>query len=109
VYIHEQEFGLRDPLAACYRALRDGGGAAGRDLEPVLRGAAPRPRSPELAGRLLAVLTEVGLVELDRERAAARTTARPRATLEESSAYRAYRQRHEDGLRYLGSRIRQAA
>jgi single-stranded-DNA-specific exonuclease len=109
LYIHEQEFGLRDQLAACYRALRDGGGAAGRELEAVLRGAAPRARSPELAGRLLAVLTEIGLVELDRKRVAAAVTARRRATLEDSPAYRAYRQRHEDGLRYLGSRTRQAA
>jgi hypothetical protein len=116
VHIHEQEYGLRDPLAACYRALRDGGGAAGRELEAVLRGAAPRARSPELAGRLLAVLTEIDLVELDRERAAATTipregaqAARQRATLDDSPAYRGYRQRHEDGLRYLGSRTRQAA
>jgi hypothetical protein len=109
IHIHEQEFGLRDPLADCYRTLRDRGGAAGRDLETVLRGAGPLPRSPELAGRLLAVLTEIGLVGLDRGRDAAAVIARGRATLEDSAAYRAYERRREDGLRYLGSRTRQAA
>jgi len=109
VHVHEQEFGLRDPLAACYRSLRDRGGAAGRDLEAVLRGAGPRQRSPELAGRLLAVLTEVGLVDLDRARGAATVTARRRAALEGSTAYRAYEQRRKDGLSYLESRTRLAA
>jgi single-stranded-DNA-specific exonuclease len=109
VHIHEQELGLRDPLAACYRTLRDRGGAAGRDLETVLRGPGPPERSPELAGRLLAVLTETGLVDLDRERAAATVTARRRATLEDSAAYRAYERQHKDGLAYLGQRTRQAA
>jgi single-stranded-DNA-specific exonuclease len=98
-HTHEQEYGLRDSLAACYRSLRDRGGAAGRELEAVLRGEA---RSPEHAGRLLRVLTEVGLVDLDRERAAVTITERRRVTLEHSSAYRDYQQTREDGLRYLG-------
>ncbi|MGH2852359.1 MAG: DHHA1 domain-containing protein, partial [Solirubrobacteraceae bacterium] len=106
VHIHEREYGLRDPLAACYRALRDRGGAAGRDLEEVLRGEA---RSPELAGRLLRVLTEVDLVELDRERSAVTVTARPRVSLDASAAYREYERRRLDGQRYLESRTRQAA
>jgi single-stranded-DNA-specific exonuclease len=112
LYIHDQEFALRAPLAACYRTLRDRGGAAGRDLEAVLRGDESRPRPPELAGRLLAVLTQLGLVELDRERATALVRppgGRRRATLEDSPAYREYRRRHEDGLRYLGSRTSKAA
>jgi single-stranded-DNA-specific exonuclease len=106
VHIHEREYGLRDPLAACYRALRDRGGAAGRDLEEILRGEA---RSPELAGRLLRVLTEVDLVELDPERNAVTVTARPRVSLDASAAYREYERRRLDGQRYLESRTRQAA
>jgi single-stranded-DNA-specific exonuclease len=105
-HTHEQEYGLRDSLAACYRSLRDRGGAAGRELEAVLRGEA---RSPEHAGRLLRVLTEVGLVDLDRERAAVTLTEQRRVTLEHSSAYRDYQQTREDGLRYLGLTTRQAA
>ena len=109
VHIHEQEYGLRDPLAACYRALRARGGAAGRDLEAVLRGDAPQHRSPELAGRLLRVLAEVGLIELDGRRAAATVTPRGRVSLDASPAYREYGRRWQDGLTYLGSRARQAA
>jgi single-stranded-DNA-specific exonuclease len=105
-HTHEQEYGLRDSLAACYRSLRDCGGAAGRELEAVLRGEA---RSPEHAGRLLRVLTEVGLVDLDRERAAVVVTEQRRVTLEHSSAYRDYQQTREDGLRYLGLKTPQAA
>ena len=106
-HIHEQEYGLRDSLAACYRTLRDRGGAAGRELEAVLREAAP---SPEGAGRLLAILTQVGLVDLDRERVAVTVTQRRRATLEDSPAYREYERTRQDGLRYLATTTdRQAA
>ena len=48
--INEHEYGLRASLASLYRVLRDGGGAAGEELEAVLRGDAQRPRSPALAG-----------------------------------------------------------
>ena len=65
-HIHEREYGLRASLAALYRALRDRGGAAGEELEAALRGDGPRPRSAALAGRLLRVLAELDLVELDR-------------------------------------------
>ena len=106
-HIHEQEYGLRDSLAACYRTLRDRGGAAGRELEAVLREAAP---SPEGAGRLLAILTEVGLFDLDRQRLAVTVTERRCVTLEQSSAYRDYERTRQDGLRYLGMTTdRQAA
>ena len=109
VHIHEQEFALRDPLAACYRSLRDRGRVAGRDLEAVLRGDPPHARSPELAGRLLAVLTETGLAELDRTVPAAAITALGRASLEDSATYRDCERRREDGLRFLAARRRQAA
>jgi len=106
-YKHQQEYGLRDSLAACYRVLRGRGGAVGRELETVLREEAP---SPEGAGRLLAILTEVGLVDLDRERVAVTVTERRRVTLEQSPAYRDYERTRQDGLRYLGiTTPRQAA
>jgi single-stranded-DNA-specific exonuclease len=107
IHKHQQEYGLRDSLAVCYRALRDRGGADGRELETVLRGGAP---SPERAGRLLRILTEVGLVDLDRERVAVAVTERRRVSLERSPAYRDYERTRQDGLRYLGMTTpRQAA
>jgi single-stranded-DNA-specific exonuclease len=106
VHTHEREYGLRSSLAAGYRALRDRGTVAGRELEALLRGEAP---SPEAAGRLLLVLTEVGLVALDREREAVTLTERGRVSLEQSAAYRHYEQTREDGLRYLGLKTAQAA
>ncbi|HVC85754.1 MAG TPA: single-stranded-DNA-specific exonuclease RecJ [Solirubrobacteraceae bacterium] len=108
-HIHEREYGLRDSLAAGYRTLRARGGAAGRELEAILRGETSQSPSPEHAGRLLRVLTEVGLVSLDRERAAVTVTERRGVTLEDSAAYRDYQRIRQDGLRYLGLTTRQAA
>jgi single-stranded-DNA-specific exonuclease len=99
LHIHGREHQLRDSLADCYRALRDGGGAAGEELEAALRGSGAR--SAELAGRVLRVLTELDLVTLDRERRAVRVTGTGRVALERSPAYVAYQQRLQDGLRYL--------
>jgi len=106
-HIHEREYGLRDSMAACYRTLRDRGGAAGRELETILRETAP---SPEAAGRLLAILTEVGLVDLDRERLAVTVIERGRVSLDQSPAYRHYERTRQDGLTYLATTThRQAA
>jgi single-stranded-DNA-specific exonuclease len=107
--INEQEYGLRAPLAALYRALRARDGAAGEELETVLRADPDRPRSPALAGRLLRVLVELRLVSLDRERAAVRLTAAGRTALERSPAFRAYEHRREDGQRYLSRATARAA
>ncbi|HEY5143520.1 MAG TPA: DHHA1 domain-containing protein, partial [Solirubrobacteraceae bacterium] len=93
---HDHE--LRAGLAALYRALRDGAGAP---LEDLLRGEAATAPTPARAGRLLRVLLELGLVELDR---GAGTVAVPRAErteLEGSAAFRAYAARREEGLRWL--------
>jgi single-stranded-DNA-specific exonuclease len=109
--IHQWDFALRDPLTALYRALRDTGEVRGEALEAVLRGGGPQPRSAALAGRLVRVLSELGLVILDREGRALRLAERPaRTALDRSAAYRAYHRRLEDGLRFLTSdTIRQAA
>ena len=108
-HIHEREYGLRDSLAARYRTLRDRGGAAGGELEAILRGETSQSPSPEHAGRLLRVLTEVGLVNLDRASTAVIVTERRGVTLEHSAAYRDYQRIRQDGLRYLGLTTRQAA
>ena len=67
----------------------------------MLRGDGPQPRSAALAGRLVRVLSELGLVDLDREGPALDGgRRRARTSLERSPAFRAYQQRLEDGLRF---------
>jgi single-stranded-DNA-specific exonuclease len=102
--IHEWDFALRDPLAALYRALRAACPAGGEACEAVLRGQGPQPRSAALAGRLVRVLTELGVVVLDRAGPALEVVDRPaRTALERSPAFRAYERRLEDGRRFLNS------
>jgi len=99
--IHEREYALRAQLTATYRALRAAGGAAGEELEALLRGDPQTPRPAALAGRLVRVLAELGLVSLDPQARALSVPAAERTALERSEAYRAYRQRYEDGRRFL--------
>lgn len=99
--IQEMEHGLRAPLAAVYRGLRDAGGAQGDALAALLRGDGAHGRSPALAGRLLRVLSELSLVHLDQDRMAARVLAAARTDLEQSATYRDSQRRYEDGQRYL--------
>jgi single-stranded-DNA-specific exonuclease len=107
--ITEREYGLRAPLAALYRALRDRGGAEGEELEAALRGEPSRPRSPALAGRLLRVLVELRLVSLDRDRPAVTVPAAERTALERSPAFLASQQRREDAIRFLNEQTARAA
>ena len=99
--IHESEHALRAALVSLYRALRDRGGAAGEELEALLRGDATHGRSVEQAARLVAILTELGLVSLDRDLPALVVVDAERTALERSPTYRAAMQRHEDGRRWL--------
>ncbi len=83
---HEHRFDLRAPVAAVYRALRDGHPLDGWD--------------PAVAARAILVLAELGLVD---ETALSVHPAPQRTALEASPAYRAYTLRLEDGRRYLSS------
>ena len=104
VRIHTWDFALRDPLAALYRALRACRETGGEACEALLRGEGPQPRSAALAGRLVRVLTELDLVDFDREGPALRAVESPeRTALERSAAFRAYHRRLEDGLEFLSS------
>ena len=67
VRIHEWDFALREPLTAVYRALRAAGRCAVRPARRCSAGDGPQPRSAALAGRLVRVLAELGLVDLDRD------------------------------------------
>jgi single-stranded-DNA-specific exonuclease len=99
--IHESEHALRAALVPLYRALRDHGGAAGEELEALLRGDAAHGRSVAQATRLVGILTELGLVSLDRDLPALEVVDAGRTALVRSSTYRAALQRHEDGRRWL--------
>jgi single-stranded-DNA-specific exonuclease len=99
--IHESEHALRAALVPLYRALRDRGGAAGEELEALLRGDATHGRSVAEAARLTTILTELGLVSLDRDLPALAVVEAGRTQLERSATYRAAMQRYEDGRRWL--------
>ena len=77
----------------------------------MLTGEGPQPRTPALAGRLLRVLAELDLVDLERgaEPALRIVEAPARTALEASAAFRAYHRRLEDGLSYLTSQSIRAA
>jgi single-stranded-DNA-specific exonuclease len=57
------ELDLRQSLVEAYRALRDAGTLAGGALERALRGGGRYPRSARCGGRVLRILTELGLAE----------------------------------------------
>jgi single-stranded-DNA-specific exonuclease len=107
--VHDLQYGLREPLAALYRALRDAGGAREEGLETLLRGADPNERSGAFAGRLLRVLRELELVTVDREHEEVTAPAGRRTELEASGAYREYSRRREEGLTYLRKATARAA
>jgi single-stranded-DNA-specific exonuclease len=101
--MHELEYGLRSPLGALYRSLRDRGRVTGEELEQLLRGDGPHGRPARLAGRLMRVLAELELVSLDRDLPALAVASSAPTALERSPAYRAYATRYEDGQRFLSS------
>ncbi len=109
--IHEWDFALRDPLTAVYRALKATDGTSGEATEQLLRGEGPQPRSAALAGRLVRVLTELGLASFDRAGQGLKAAEHPQRTeLERSAAYMAYQRRLEDGRQFLtNSNTRRAA
>jgi hypothetical protein len=106
---HEHEYGQRELLATLYRGLRDRAGAAGGELEALLRGDAERPRSAAAAGRGLRVLAELGLVAVDRADRSVAVPAAGRTELERSTAFRAYERRYEDGVGWLSGATARAA
>ena len=92
-----------------YRALRDAGGAAGEELEALLRGDPQTPRPATLAGRVVRVLAELNLVSLDPDTRTLAVPVAQRTALERSAAFRAYQQRLEDGRRWLTLQTAKAA
>jgi single-stranded-DNA-specific exonuclease len=106
VRVVESELELRPHLVAIFRELRAAGGAPSPDrLAAILRGPGPYARSPELAGRCVRVLLELGLAQSSPERGAQglRVVSSEATELERSGSYGAYRARLEEARRYLGS------
>jgi single-stranded-DNA-specific exonuclease len=101
--MHEMEYGLRASLVALYRSLRQRRKVTGGELEQVLRGDGPHGRPARLAGRLISVLAELGLVSLDRDLPALALAGVATTALERSPSFRVYAKRYEDGQRYLNS------
>jgi single-stranded-DNA-specific exonuclease len=100
--VHSEEWPLRPALVALYRALSQ----PNRDLRDALQGAASLPRSPEVAGRRLRVLEEAGVVRWQRSGTARalRVVSSETKDLERMPAFVAYRDRHEEGRRFLSRR-----
>jgi single-stranded-DNA-specific exonuclease len=107
--VHARDHDLRAPLRELYREIRNAGALVGPTLAAALAGHAAIPRPPLLAGRLLRVLAELELIEIDRRgESVAVRPARPTA-LERSAAFRAHSERLLEGCRLLGDGLSQAA
>jgi single-stranded-DNA-specific exonuclease len=87
------ELDLRPQLIETYRAIRElPPNAAARDLETALRGSGRYPRSARACARLVRVLTELGLIELDPAARVCRILDAARRDLDLSPTYRACRE-----------------
>jgi hypothetical protein len=83
-------------------AATSSGPVSGDALAGIRRGAGAQPRSGTVAGRLLRVLSELGLIALAADPLAVTVPqAAGRTELERSPAFRAYSQRLRDGLAFL--------
>jgi single-stranded-DNA-specific exonuclease len=106
----EHDYDLRQLLVDLYRALRERRSVAGPELEAFLEGDGPRPRDSALAARLVTVLLELNLAELD---ATGPVTLRyvhaERTALERSPTYREAQARLEEGRTVLGTALPRAA
>jgi single-stranded-DNA-specific exonuclease len=100
VHVLERRYGLRPALVELYRALRSGDA----DLDGVLA-----PYGPALAGRLLRVLVELGLVAVDRDTRRAIVLESQRTDLERSAAFQGSERRLREGVAWLTSASAKAA
>ncbi len=106
--VHAEEWPSRAWLARIYRALearsRLAGGVEAPLARAVLEGEGrSHPLSPETGGRTSRVLAELGLVRWERSGDARSlgVVSSSGTDLERSAAFLAYRERYEDGKRFL--------
>jgi len=108
--VHEEEWPRREALAALYRVMRDrhpgGTGLREDDLRKALHGPGRHPRAPEAGARRIRVLEEVGAVEWDSAATARalRVVSSVTKDLELTKSFVAYRERYEEGRRFLSRR-----
>jgi single-stranded-DNA-specific exonuclease len=102
--VAEEGLGLRRPLEAIFRDLREAGEAEGERLRELLRGDGAHRRSPELAGRCVRVLLELGLLRRRSNHGggALGAVSSEATELERSVAFRAYRAQLEEAKEFLG-------
>jgi len=99
-HVHDEQHALRDHLTAAYRLLRRASG----DVAVAL------PRSPVAAGRVLAVLSELGLADVDVATLSVQVSAfGGRTELERSATFVACSARHTEGQRWLSGGLARAA
>ena len=104
--MHADEWPSRSSLATLYRALgaRAGSGLERATARALLCGEGrAHPLSPEATARSALVLTELGLIDWAGSGATELlgVVSSPGTDLERSAAFVAYRERYEEGRRYL--------
>ena len=97
---------LRPQLTEVYRALRElPQDAPATGLEAALRGPGRYPRAAAICARLLRVLTELGLIELDLAAPSCRVAEAGRSDLDLSPTFRAAREQLEATERALAPEL----
>jgi hypothetical protein len=92
ITVWRAELDLRPQLTDAYLALRElPHDAPAPDIEAALRGLGRYPRNARACARLVRVLTELSLIELDTQTLACRVLEGVRSDLELSATYRACR------------------
>jgi len=102
------QLSVRDDLATLWRVLSAQDGLDGTELHEALQGSGAYPREVALAARLLLILREIDLIELDMEAREVVVVSTERKSLESSATFRACGVRLAALERYLGS-AREAA
>jgi hypothetical protein len=114
--VHDEEWPRHAALAALYRVLRDRcedvgptdstPGLAPEDVREALHGPGLHPRSPEVSARRLRVMEELGAIEWETTSTARalRVVSSVTKDLERTRSFAAYRERHEEGRRFLSRR-----
>jgi single-stranded-DNA-specific exonuclease len=101
-----EQLARRPVLIALFRHLREAGEVDGSELLAALRGGGRHPRGPEAAARCFRVLAELELVHGSPEAGGGSVgvVSSEGADLERSAAFRAYGDRHQEGVRFLERR-----
>jgi hypothetical protein len=99
----DEQLARRAALIALFRDLREAGEVGGEELYAALRGDGLHPRGPEAAARCFLVLAELGLVRGSPTVGGGTVgvVSSEGTDLERSAAFRAYGDRHQEGVRFL--------